>query len=126
MALYCKIGEKLIDNRFYLIEDIIVADADFIVTKPSNERWIETYDLPKDQNPRNIRAGVGFYYWESADKFVHKKPYPSWIFNELTLDYEPPVARPENVESITDDVITSVVWDEDAQSWATVTRKMNN
>ena len=126
MALYCKIGKKLIDNRFYLIEDIIVADADFIATKPSNEKWVETYDLPQNENPRNIRGGIGYYYWESADKFIHRKPYPSWIFNEKTLDYDPPVPRPENVEVITDDYVISVVWDESVKNWATLKREMPN
>jgi hypothetical protein len=124
MALYCKIGKKLIDNRFYLVEDVIVADADFIATKPADEKWIQTYDLPQNENPRNIRAGVGFYYWESVDKFIHMRPYASWIFNELTLNYDPPIPRPENVEVIEDDYVISVVWDEGVQNWATLKREM--
>lgn len=39
-------------------------------------------------------ARPGMVYDEVADIFVPNKPYPSWVLNKNTFQYEPPVAMP--------------------------------
>lgn len=39
-------------------------------------------------------AAEGYTYDPSRDAFIPPKPYPSWILNESTCWWEPPVPRP--------------------------------
>ena len=52
-------------------------------------------------------AAVGYTYDESRDAFIPSKPYNSWILNETTCDWEPPIPRPG----------ASHIWNEANQTW---------
>jgi hypothetical protein len=54
-------------------------------------------------------AGKGYTYDEDRDAFIPKKPYPSWILNETTCDWEAPVAYPTDGELYN--------WNETNQTW---------
>ena len=43
---------------------------------------------------RKNHAAIGYIYDEDRDAFILKKPYASWILNETTCQWEPPVAQP--------------------------------
>lgn len=58
-------------------------------------------------------AGQGFLYDELRDAFIPPQPYSSWILNEDTCLWDPPVERPQ------DDNFYS--WDENSQSWVLAT-----
>jgi hypothetical protein len=58
---------------------------------------------------RKNHAGIGFTYDEDRDAFIPIKPYPSWILNETTCLWDPPVAYPTDGQRYT--------WDETNQSW---------
>ena len=45
-------------------------------------------------NIRKRYAGIGYIYNESLDAFVPPKPFPSWILNSETADWEAPVPQP--------------------------------
>jgi hypothetical protein len=62
---------------------------------------------------RKNYAGIGYFYDEGRDAFIPPQPYPSWVLNEDTCLWDPPVPYPEG-----DDVYT---WDEDSGSWVLVT-----
>tara|TARA_Y100001951_G_scaffold69157_1_gene56076 strand:+ start:1089 stop:1475 length:387 start_codon:yes stop_codon:yes gene_type:complete len=64
---------------------------------------------------RKNYAGKGFQYDSTRDAFIPPKPYNSWIFNETTCVYDPPVARPNNTDIFS--------WNEDGQSWDLVDSK---
>ncbi len=57
---------------------------------------------------RKNYAGIGYTYDEERDAFIPPKPYPSWILNEETCQWESPVPYPEDGVSN---------WDEATQSW---------
>jgi hypothetical protein len=65
-----------------------------------------------NNNIRKNYAGIGYTYDEERDAFVPPKPYPSWILNEDTCQWEPPTVYPDN------DLIYR--WDEDSTSWVEV------
>jgi hypothetical protein len=65
-----------------------------------------------NNNIRKNYAGIGYTYDEERDAFIPPKPYPSWILNEDTCQWEPPTAYPDN------DLIYR--WDEDSTSWVEV------
>lgn len=67
----------------------------------------------------NIRfryAGIGFKYDETLNAFIAPKPYPSWILNNNTADWEAPIAMPE----LTPEQIEAgyyYTWNETDQKW---------
>lgn len=53
---------------------------------------------------------VGWFYDPDRDAFIDRKPFPSWILNEETCLWEPPVPYPENAEYFYN-------WNETKQEW---------
>ena len=58
---------------------------------------------------RKNYAGIGFTYDPTADAFIPPKPFNSWVLDEDTFFWEPPVPRPVDGNSYN--------WNEDTQSW---------
>ena len=63
-------------------------------------------------NFRKNYAGIGYTYDASIDAFVPPQPYPSWVLNPNTAQWEPPVPYPNDGNRYT--------WDEATQSWVQV------
>lgn len=65
-----------------------------------------------NRNFRKNYAAVGFTYDAVLDAFIAPKPYPSWLLNTETCQWQPPTPYPSdgNVYS----------WDETTQSWVQV------
>lgn len=61
---------------------------------------------------RKNYAGIGYTYDPDRDAFIPPKPFPSWLLNERTCLWEPPVAYP------TDD--GQWTWDETNQEWVEI------
>ena len=57
---------------------------------------------------RKNYAGIGYIYDESRDAFISPKPFDSWVLNEDTCLWEPPVPFPND---------KSYIWDEGTISW---------
>ncbi len=59
-------------------------------------------------------AGIGHTYDEDKDAFIPPKPtqYPSWVLNETTCQWEPPIEKPsgETPEN-------RYIWNEETQQW---------
>lgn len=109
-------------SHFAKVEDgvvvqVIVAEQDVIDSglfgDPS--MWIQTsYNTRGGQHPegRPLRknfAGIGCAYNAELDAFIPPKPFPSWILDELTCLWDPPVARPMDGKDYK--------WDEETVSW---------
>jgi hypothetical protein len=60
-------------------------------------------------NIRKNYAGIGYVYDAAIDAFVPPKPYPSWVLNTNTAQWQAPIPMP------TDGKMYS--WDEATQSW---------
>lgn len=54
-------------------------------------------------------AGLGYKYDEIRDAFIPPKPYPSWILDEDTCLWNPPVPYPKDLQTHS--------WDEQTQQW---------
>lgn len=61
---------------------------------------------------RKNYAGIGYTYDETRDAFIPPKPYPSWLLNEDTCLWDPPVPYPTGNGFYT--------WDEANQTWTPV------
>ena len=62
-----------------------------------------------NHNIRKNFAGVGFSYDPSRDAFIEPKPYSSWLLDEDTCVWVPPVAKPDDGNRYQ--------WNEDTTSW---------
>jgi len=58
---------------------------------------------------RKNHAGIGGRYDSDQDAFIPKKPFASWVLNEETCLWDPPVVKPD------DGKIYS--WNETTQQW---------
>ena len=58
---------------------------------------------------RKNYAGIGYTYDLARDAFISSKPYPSWLLDESTCQWEAPVPYPVDGELYT--------WDEAAGEW---------
>ena len=103
---------------------VIVAEQDFIDTGIVGDpkKWLQTsyntrggIHYGPDGNPdggiaiRKNYAGIGYTYDASRDAFIPPKPYNSWILNERTCTWDPPVPYPTDGKDY--------VWEEALQEW---------
>jgi hypothetical protein len=68
--------------------------------------WVQT---SYHGNIRKNYAGIGYTYDAAIDAFVPPQPYPSWVLNTNTAQWEAPVPYPTDGKDYT--------WDEATQSW---------
>ena len=79
----------------------------------SHRKWVRT---SYRGNFRGVYAGLGSFYLEDLDVFTFPKPHSSWILNETTADWEPPMPIPE----LTEEQIQNnqyYYWDENNNGW---------
>jgi hypothetical protein len=99
-------------NNQGIVEQVIVAEQDFIDTLEGT--WIQTsyntrggvHILGGSPLRKNF-AGIGDTYDAARDAFIAPKPYPSWVLNEDTCQWNAPVSMPAD----------GYLWDEESQSW---------
>jgi len=63
-------------------------------------------------NIRKNYAGIGMIYDSTRDAFMYPQPFNSWVLDEDTCQWEPPIPYP------TDD--KTYRWDEPTTSWVEV------
>ena len=117
---------KVIDNK---VVNVIAADQKFIDQYDDGlgGEWIKTsyntwggkhYDPVtglEDSKPhlRYNYAGYDYTYDRENDAFIPPKPYPSFVFNETTFRYEPPITYPTGFKGGPN----RFIWDEESVSW---------
>ena len=68
--------------------------------------WVQT---SYNGNFRKNYAGKGYTYDEERDAFIPPKTFDSWILNDDTCVYDPPVEYPDDGKMYQ--------WNEDTTSW---------
>lgn len=107
----------------YLDENNIVTQV--IVGKNENEDgidWEEYYGAKRTSYNthggvhlnggapfRKNYAGIGYSYDENRDAFIPPRPFASWILNEDTCLWEPPIPMPETGGPW--------IWNEEVGNW---------
>lgn len=98
-----------------IVQQVIVAEQDFINTLPDKEDWIQTsYNTYQNSHPegrplRGNYAGIGYHYDTTHDVFYEPQPYPSWVLNTSIWTWEAPIPYPTDGQPY--------YWDESQQSW---------
>ena len=124
MSHYAKVIDGVVDK-------VIVAEASFFETfvDDSPGKWIKTsYNTrggvhyqpntnePSEDQSKALRknfAGVGFSYNSELDAFIPYKVFESWVLNETTCLWEPPIPYPDDGNVYE--------WDEENIAWNQVT-----
>jgi hypothetical protein len=68
--------------------------------------WVQT---SYNANFRKHFAGVGYTYDSQRDAFIPPKPYASWILDEDTCYWNPPIPYPDDGNAYN--------WNEETQEW---------
>lgn len=61
---------------------------------------------------RKNYAGIGYTYDAQRDAFIPPKPFPSWILNEDTCEWNAPINHPDDGQLY--------LWNEENQNWETI------
>jgi hypothetical protein len=114
------------------VVQVIVAKADQINNEDfgPSEQWIKcsynTYggvhrdpetSLPSADQTKALRKNFpspGYTYDVDRDAFIGPKPFASWVLNEETCQWEPPVDMP--ADSVGENPI-HYIWDEETTNW---------
>lgn len=105
---------KVINN---IVQEVLVIEQDVIDSGLFGEPslFIQTsYNTYGGQHPegrplRKNYAGIGYTYDTARDAFIPPQPYPSWLLNEETCLWDPPVPYPSDGEIY--------IWEEALQEW---------
>lgn len=117
MAHFAELDDNNVVLRVVVINNEVLTDkngneseqkgVDFLKSLyGENTNWVQT---SYNSNFRKNYAGIGSKYDAAIDAFIPPKVLQSWILNEQTYKWEPPIARPEDGKVYT--------WDEQTISW---------
>jgi hypothetical protein len=113
-----------------VVQQVIVAEQDFINTLPNPQNWIQTsYNTyggihykpnvvprePSEDQSKALRknyAGIGYTYNVEKDAFIPPQPYLSWTLDNFSCLWNPPVPYPTDGKMYN--------WDEATLSWVEV------
>ena len=104
-----------------IVVQVLVIEQDVVDTGMFGDpgSWIQTsynthggVHTQGDTPLRKNYAGIGYTYDASRDAFIPPKLFASWVFNETTCLFDPPLPCP------VDDKMYR--WDEASQAWQEV------
>jgi hypothetical protein len=77
--------------------------------------WIKT---SYNGTIRKRYAGIGYFYDKDRDVFIAPQPYPSWVLDDATTEWNAPIPMPNNEGFY--------YWDESNLQWIEMTNTTNN
>ena len=119
MAHFARIENNVV-SAVIVVDNGILLDGNGIEQEPlgvsfcqslfgDTTEWLQT---SYNNNLRKNFASVGFTYDPNRDAFIAPQPYPSWILNETSCKWEPPIPYPDDDNYYT--------WDEATTSWVQI------
>lgn len=128
MAHFAELDENNVVTQVIVVDNGDIKDANGVEVEEigiafckklfgADTNWKQT----SYNNSMRVRyAGIGYSYNQELDAFIAPKPYPSWILNNETTNWEAPVAQPElTAEQI--EAGSRYEWDEENTTWNLVT-----
>lgn len=115
MAHFAELDENNVVKRVIVVANKDTADADgnekesigvAFCQKLLGGNWVQT---SYNGSIRKNYAGIGYTYDTALDAFVPPKPFPSWVLNSDTAQWDAPVPMPTDGKKYS--------WDEASQSW---------
>jgi hypothetical protein len=106
-------------NETNIVTEVITGiDETELIEGLSPEEWYSNFRGQRcvrtsyNGNIRKRYAGIGFLYDPILDAFITPNPYPSWILNTITCDWEAPTPYPTDGKDY--------YWAEPSLSWVEV------
>jgi hypothetical protein len=118
MSHFAELDANNVVLRVVVVANKDTADADGVEKEHIGAAFLESLlggtwkQTSYNGKIRKNYAGVGYTYDVDIDAFVPPKPYPSWVLNTETAQWEAPVPMPDDGEMYS--------WDEPTQSWVLV------
>lgn len=115
MAHFAELDSNNVVLRVVVVDNKDTADASGVEKEHIGAAYLERLlggtwvQTSYHGNIRKNYAGIGYTYDTALDAFVPPQPYPSWILNPNTAQWEPPVPMPTDGKRYK--------WDEATQSW---------
>ena len=91
------------------------SDMELVYLNQTGNIWKRTsYNTIGGKHPegrpfRKNYAGIGYTYDPTRDAFIPPQPFPSWVLNEDTCLWDPPIPFPTDGQRY--------YWDEATTSW---------
>ena len=124
MAHYAQLDENNVVTQVIVVDNKDTSDANGVEKESIGVAFCERLlggtwkQTSYNANLRKNYAGIGYTFNAGIDAFVPPKPYNSWVLNEITAQWEAPVAMPEDAG--TGDPPKMYTWDEDTTNWVVV------
>lgn len=117
MAHFALLSSDKVVVNVHVVNNEDINHLDFPESEPVGIAYLEQVhgkggDWKQTSYNNNFRknyACIGYSYNLTLDAFVPPQPFQSWLLNENTCKWEPPIPMPE------DDKL--YVWDEETLSW---------
>lgn len=117
MAHFAQLDEHNIVLQVIVVNNETIEDLPFPESEPIGVAFCQSLfgadtvwkQTSYNNNFRVRYAGIGYIYDSTLDAFIPPKPYPSWLLNTTTCDWQAPVPYPTDGNRYK--------WDETTQSW---------
>jgi hypothetical protein len=123
MANFAQVDDKYLVLQVVVIDNSSIDNLTFPESEPVGRALCQQlygvdtlwYQTSYNNSFRVRYAGIGYTYDPVLDAFLTPKPYPSWVLNTTTCDWQAPVPYPDDGKAY--------YWDEAIQSWVPVPPK---
>ena len=105
MAHFAEIDSSNIVQRVIVVPDSEEANGAAWCANLLGGTWVQT---SYNGRIRKNYAGIGFTFDPVRDAFIPPKPYPSWVLDEATCQWEAPIPMPSG---------GPWEWDEETEDW---------
>lgn len=120
MANFAQLDENYIVTEVVVVNNETINDLPFPESEPVGVAFLQSLfgsttiwkQTSYNANFRKNFAGIGYTYDPVLDAFIAPQPYPSWVLNTTTCQWQAPVPYPDDGKTY--------IWDEATLSWVLV------
>lgn len=121
MANFAKLDEHNIVIEVNVVDNNVVNNLPFPQSEPVGVQFLTEWSggytnwkqTSYNASFRKNFAGIGFTYSIDLDAFISPKPFPSWLLDTATCQWQAPVPYPNDGKLYQ--------WDEATRSWVEIT-----
>jgi len=121
MANFAKLDDKNLVIDVNAVANAVVNDLPFPESEPVGVAFLTDWSggytnwkqTSYNANFRKNLASIGYTYDAVLDAFIAPKPYPSWLLNTETCQWQAPIPYPTDGKRY--------YWNEDTQQWVEFT-----
>tara|TARA_R110000868_G_scaffold291055_1_gene551379 strand:+ start:2118 stop:2489 length:372 start_codon:yes stop_codon:yes gene_type:complete len=120
MANFAQLDENYIVTEVIVVNNETINNLPFPESEPAGVAFLQLLfgsttvwkQTSYNANFRKNYAGIGYTYDPVLDAFIAPQPYPSWLLNTTTCQWQAPAPYPDDGKTY--------IWDEATLSWVLV------